>query len=154
MADQKSSDKFGLGLVFGAIAGAVAAFFLTPTTGEENRKKAMEVYEKVKVMVEEGELDEKAKELFGEAAEEGKRLMAEVRSEMMTRLDMAKHEMDTFDKTKFTKFVDETIAMVGERLKASSTQMEKLRGVFLAKFEGEEKKTQKAKKILKPKISV
>jgi gas vesicle protein len=154
MTDQKSDNKFGLGLIFGALVGAVTAFFLTPTTGEENRKKAVEVYEKIKKMVEEGEIDEKAKELFGEVNEEGKRLISEVRSEIMTRLDSAKHEMDTFDKTKFTKFVDETIAMVGQRLKASSVQMEKLREIFVAKFECEEKKTEKAKKVLKPKISV
>lgn len=154
MADQKSDNKFGLGILFGAIAGAIATFFLSPTTGEENRKKAVEVYDKIKAMVEEGEIDDKAKELFGEATEEGKRLLSEVRGEIMTRLDAAKHEMDTFDKAKFTKFVDETISMVGQRLKASSVQMEKLRETFIAKFEGEERKTEKAKKVLKPKITV
>lgn len=154
MNNNKSSDKFGLGLILGAVTGAIATFFLTPTTGEENRKKAVELYEKVKDMVEEGKLDEKAKELFGDVSEEGKRLIAEVRSELLTKLDELKSEMGTFDKVKFTKFVDDTIAQVGDRVKASAVQMEKLREQLMARIEGEQKKTEKAKKVLKPKMSV
>ena len=153
MYSNKSS-KFGLGLILGAVTGAIATFFLTPTTGEENRKKAVELYEKVKEMAEDGKLDEKAQELFGEVTEEGKRLIAEVRSEVLTKLDELKSEMGTFDKVKFTKFVDSTIAQVGDRVKASSEQMEKLRDQLMAKLEGEQKKTEKAKKVLKPKVSV
>jgi len=153
MADQNSSEKFGLGLIFGAIAGAVATFFLTPTTGEENRKKAKEIFEKVKIMVEEGEVEQKAKELFGDVSEEGKRLIAEARTEILEKMDEVKSDIDNFDKAKFMKFVNETVTSVGARVKASSTQMEKLKASFLAKFEGEEKKVEKARKVLKPKIS-
>lgn len=153
MSDQKKSDGFGIGLLFGAIAGAVAALFLTPTTGEENRKKAMELYEKVKKSIQEGEVEEKAKELFGDVTEEGMRLIAEVRTEVLAKLDEVKSEVESLDKEKFTKYVDETVATVGARVKASAKQMEKLKENMLSKFEGEVKKTEKAKKVLKPKIA-
>lgn len=153
MSDNKSSGKFGLGLLFGALAGAVATFFLTPSTGEENRKKAMEIYDEIKNLAEEGKLDDKAKELFGDVTEEGKRLIAEARLEMLAKLEELKSEMETFDKTKFVKFVDETIASVGARVKASASEMEKLKESVMAKVEGEQKKTEKAKRALKPKIN-
>lgn len=154
MADQNKSNNFGLGVVFGALVGAVTALFLTPTTGEENRKKALEMYEKVKQMVQEGEIEEKAKELFGDVTEEGMRLIAEVRSEILTRLDEVKSDINTFDKAKFTKYVEETVATVGDRVKASTHEMDKLKENIVSKFEGEVKKTEKAKKVLKPKITV
>lgn len=153
MTDKKQSSNFGLGVVFGALVGAVTALFLTPTTGEENRKKALEMYEKVKQMVQEGEIEEKAKELFGEVTEEGTRLIAEVRSEILTRLDEVKSDVSTFDKEKFTKYVEDTVASVGDRVKASSKQMDQLKNNIVSKFEGEVKKTEKAKKVLKPKIN-
>ena len=154
MADQKNSSNFGLGMIFGALVGAVTALFLTPTTGEENRKKAAEMYEKVKQMVQEGEIEEKAKELFGDVTAEGTRLIAEVRSEILTRLDEVKADVSSFDKDKFTKYVEETVSSVGERVKASTHQMDKLKENIISKFEGEVKKTEKAKKVLKPKIAV
>jgi gas vesicle protein len=154
MADQKQSNNFGIGVMFGALVGAVTALFLSPNTGEENRKKALEMYEKVKQMVQEGEIEEKAKELFGEVTEEGTRLIAEVRSEILTRLDEVKSDVSTFDKDKFTKYVEETVTTVGDRVKASTKQMDQLKDNIVSKFEGEVKKTEKAKKVLKPKITV
>jgi membrane-associated HD superfamily phosphohydrolase len=111
------------------------------------------MYEKVKHMVQEGEIEEKAKELFGEVTEEGTRLIAEVRSEILTRLDEVKSDVSTFDKDKFTKYVEETVTTVGDRVKASTKQMDQLKDNIVSKFEGEVKKTEKAKKVLKPKIN-
>ncbi len=152
MTDQKGSGKFGLGLIFGAVVGAVTALFLTPTTGEENRKHALEMYEKVKQMVQEGEIEEKARELFGDVTEEGMRLIAEVRSEMLTRLDEIKTDLDALDTQKLTKYVEDTVATVGARVKASAKDIEKLTATMVSKLETDVVKTEKAKKTLKPKI--
>lgn len=152
MSDQKKSGNFGLGVIFGAVVGAVTALFLTPTTGEENRKRALEMYEKVKQMVQEGEVEEKARELFGDVTEEGMRLIAEVRSEILARLDEIKTDVEAFDEQKFTKYVEDTVATVGERVKASAKDVEKLKNNIVAKLETEVAKTEKAKKTLKPKI--
>jgi pyrroline-5-carboxylate reductase len=65
-----------------------------------------------------------------------------------------KADVSTFDKDKFTKYVEETVSSVGERVKASTHQMDKLKENIISKFEGEVKKTEKAKKVLKPKIAV
>lgn len=152
MTDQKGSGKFGLGLMFGALVGAVTALFLTPTTGEQNRKRALEMYESMKKMVQDGEIEDKARELFGDVTEEGMRLIAEVRSEILTRLDEIKTDVEAFDEQKFTKYVEDTVATVGERVKASAKDVEKLKNNIVAKLETEVSKTEKARKTLKPKI--
>ncbi len=153
MAENKSSN-FGFGLILGMIGGALAALFLTPTTGEENRKKAKELYEDLKKQIEEGKWDEKAQELFGDVSEEGKRLYAEVSVEVSKHLEVLKDQVEDFDKEKFQKYVQDTVALVGARVQATVPQMEKLIAQIMAKFETENKKTEKAKKVLKPKIKV
>ncbi|MBI3366191.1 YtxH domain-containing protein [Candidatus Roizmanbacteria bacterium] len=47
MPDSKKS-KLGLGLVLGTLLGGLAAFFLSPKSGSENRKEAKAVYLKAK----------------------------------------------------------------------------------------------------------
>ena len=153
MAEQKSSN-FGFGLILGALGGALAALFLTPTTGEENRKKAKALYEDLKKQIEEGKWDEKAKELYGDVSEEGKRLYAEVSVEVSKKLGELKDQVEDFDKEKFQKYVEETVKNVGTRVKATIPQMEKLISSIMMRFETEAKKTEKAKKVLKPKIKV
>ena len=143
MAEQKSSN-FGLGLMLGALGGALAALFLTPTTGEENRKKAKALYEELKNQIEEGKWDEKAKELYGDVSEEGKRLYAEVSVEVSKKLEELKDQVEDFDKVKFQKYVEETVQTVGARVKASVPQMEKLVASLMTRFETEAKKTEKA----------
>lgn len=152
MSNQDSSSKFSIGLALGIIGGALAAFFLTPTTGEENRKKAEEALQKIKKMTEEGTLDDKAREIFGEATVEGSRLIAESKKELVARIDALKGKLETFDKEKFTKLVNQTVAEVNSKVQAGTHHVEKLTSSLLAKWETEEKKTDKAKKVLKPKI--
>ena len=154
MSSDDRSSKFSLGLVLGVIGGALAAFFLTPTTGEENRKKAVETFNKIKKLAQEGELDEKVHEIFGDVTEEGKRLLAESKKELLVRVEELKGQVESFDQAKFTKFVDETVNAVNEKVKAGTVYAEKLKKSLVAKWETEEKKTEKAKKVLKPKIKV
>lgn len=153
MTEQKSSN-FGFGLILGMLGGALAALFLSPTSGEENRKKAIELYEDLKKKIEEGQWDEKAKELFGDVTEEGKRLYAEVAVEVTARLEQLKDQVGDFDKAKFEVFVKDTVSKVGEKVRATVPQMEKLASSVMASFESDSQKTEKAKKVLKPKIKV
>lgn len=151
MAEQSSS-KFSLGLVLGVLGGALAAFFLTPTTGEENRKKAQDAFQKVKKMIDEGEVEDKARELFGDVTDEGKRLLAESTKELNVKIAELKDQVNDFDQERFTKFIDQTLAGVNAKVKASSSYVEKLKSSLLAKWDTEEKKVEKAKKVLKPRI--
>ena len=86
--------------------------------------------------------------------EEGKRLLAESKKELLVRVEELKGQVESFDQAKFTKFVDETVNAVNEKVKAGTVYAEKLKKSLVAKWETEEKKTEKAKKVLKPKIKV
>ncbi len=48
MTKNKKGSGFGLGMLMGALGGAVAALFFTPATGKENRKMAAREVAKVK----------------------------------------------------------------------------------------------------------
>jgi gas vesicle protein len=150
----KNSKGFSLGLAVGAIVGAVAAFFLTPTSGEENRRKARNAFQKLKKLYEEGELEVKAREVFGEVTEEGKRLLAEVRGEFETRIAGLKDQLDDFDREKFNAFVDETVSAVSAKVKVGAGYVEKLKNTLASQWECEEKKVEKAKKVLKPRVKI
>jgi gas vesicle protein len=153
MSAQKSSN-FGVGLLLGAIGGALATLFLTPSTGEESRTQARKLYNTLKKHIEDGKLDEKAQELFGDITEEGKRLYTEVSIQVSKKLETLKDEAGEFDAERFQKFVQDTVKQVGEKVRATIPQMEKLTSSIVAHFDTVEKKTAKAKKTLKPKIKV
>lgn len=59
--ENKKSSKFGLGLIFGSIVGAVAALFVTPKTGKQMRELAKKwlVEEVEKVKKEVGKIDKR-----------------------------------------------------------------------------------------------
>jgi gas vesicle protein len=48
MADQKKSSKLGLGLLIGSVLGGIAAFFLSPKSGPENREEAKKLLAKAR----------------------------------------------------------------------------------------------------------
>jgi gas vesicle protein len=155
MSDQTTgSSKFSLGLILGALSGALAAFLLAPASGEENRKKAKIALQKAKNMLDEGTADDAVKAMFGEVSAEGARLLSETKIALTTKVDELKDQLEDFDKVKFTKFVTETVQSVNEQVKAGSGYVEKLTAALLEKWEPEERKSAKAKKVLKPKIKV
>lgn len=102
--------KFGAGLLFGALLGGVAAFFLSPTSGKENREMAAKKLAEWKKKYEGKKPDDIAKELFGTAHVEGKKLYLKAQSELNAKLEEVRKRTELVDHEKYQEVVDDVIS--------------------------------------------
>lgn len=135
MSDQKKSSKFGIGLVLGSIIGAVSAFFLSPTTGEENREAAAKKIEELKKFLKEKEIDKKVKEIFDVVTDETKKAYSTARDWLVEELETLEETVEKFDKEEFVKSVEKVIAKMKKGWKKDVKQLEKLKSNLLKEWE-------------------
>lgn len=74
------------GIAIGGIVAGVSALFLSPDSGENNRKKAMEELEKAKELLEINLLDGKDK--FAQIYEEKKEMLGEKKNILMDKFNL------------------------------------------------------------------
>ena len=132
MSDKKS--KFGIGVAFGAVLGGLAAFFLSPRSGPENREMAKKKIDELMKLLKEKNLKEIAVEIYGKASEEGMRLYEKASSELNTRLSKAKKTMSEIDRTKYKDLVVDVIGRLKEEKDATQERLVKLQDYFLKRF--------------------
>lgn len=140
--DQKSSNKFGLGLALGAVLGGIAALFLTPTTGEENRKLVAKKAKELEKLLADEHLDRKVREIFGEVTDEATELYLNAKKEVIKRLAELKETIESIDKDKYEAVVKDTIDILKKEAKREGKEMDRLK----AELMGEWKKLEPAKK--------
>ncbi len=107
MSGNKKSSWFGFGLTIGTVLGGLAAFFLSPTSGKQNREEAAKKFAELKKLLEEKELEAKIKEIFGEWSDEAKQKYLEVKDQLAKRLAQLKEKINEIDKEKYVKVVNE-----------------------------------------------
>jgi gas vesicle protein len=127
--------KFGAGLIFGAILGGVAAMFLSPKSGKENREMAKEKLEEWQKKYENKPPQDIAKEVFGIATEEGKKLFETTQKMLNDKLDDLKSKADEIDQDKYKEVVKEVIAKVQKEKEATGDRAEKLKKYLLDRWE-------------------
>lgn len=142
MADDQKSNKFGIGLAVGAILGGIAALFLTPTTGEENRKLVAKKIKELEKLLADEHLDEKVKEIFGEVTDEAKDLYLKAKKEIIKKLAELKETIESIDKKKYEEVVRETVDILKKEAKHGGKEMEKLKEELMNEW----KKLEPAKK--------
>lgn len=143
MADDNKSSKFGLGILFGTLLGGLAALFLSPTTGEENRKLVAKKVAELEKILEEGDLDKKVKEIFGEATEEAKTIYLKSKKDIIKKLSELKETIESIDKKKYEEVVQETVDILKKEFKRETRQMEKLKEELLKEWKKLEVKKKK-----------
>lgn len=150
MTSQNRSSKLGVGLVLGSIIGGLAAFFLSPKSGKENREMVSKKIQEIKIMIEEKKIQERVKEIYGEVTEEGTRLYTMAREDINGRLDELKKSMDEIDMNRYTTLVNDVIDSVKAETQESGDRIAKLKDYFLNKW-GEAKSNVKedAKEVSK-----
>ncbi|NTU46444.1 hypothetical protein HGA88_02360 [Candidatus Roizmanbacteria bacterium] len=141
MSTQKSS-KFGIGLLIGATAGALAALFLTPQSGKENKELVKKKYEEFLKMLEEHEVEKKTKVIFGDVTEEGTKLYEAARVRLSEKMKEVQKVSKDMDREEFVQLVGDTLAQVTEEAKASLPKIKQLQDYFVDQWE-ELKKTKK-----------
>ena len=127
MSDSQSPSKFGLGLVFGTIIGGLAAFFLSPNSGPENQKLVAKKIKELEKLLEEGNLDEKVKAIFGEATEEATAVYKKAKKSFIKALAEAKGTIENLDKEKVAEVAHDTVEILKKEAKHEGKEMEKLK---------------------------
>lgn len=145
---QKKS-RFGIGVIFGAVLGSLAAFFLSPKSGKENREMVLQKLEDIKKLLQNKSLDEIVIEIFGKVTEEGKRLYTLARAEMNTRLDSMKESVEDIDRDKYTQLVDDVIERLKKEADATKERLAKLRDFLMNRWgKAQEMATEDVKKVV------
>jgi len=122
--------KFGLTLALGALLGGLAAFFLTPKTGKENRELAKEKIKEFHTALKTKSKEEIVKEIFGTVSKEGRKLYDVAQKEMNKRLDELKKKYPAIDKTKYMGVVKEVLERLNDEKEATKERLSDL-GEFL-----------------------
>ena len=133
MNNNKSS-KLGVGLVIGSVLGGLAAFFLSPKSGKENREMVEKKINEIKIMIEEKKVQERVKEIYGEVTEEGTRLYTAARDDMNARLDELKKTVEEIDMVKYKAMVNDVMDRLREESENSGEKIAQLREYFMEKW--------------------
>lgn len=147
MSDKKTS-KFGLGLLFGSILGGLAAFFLSPNSGKENREVVLKKMRELMKDLEDLELDKKVKEIWGEASVEGKKIYKAARKELVVKLESVKDAWDELDKEKYVEMVEDVVQELKKETPKAADKLMRLKDSFVRDWNDvmSEKKSSKSKK--------
>lgn len=141
MNDQKNS-KFGIGFVFGAVLGSIAGMLFSPKSGAENREMVMRKANEVKGMIESGELQDRITEIFEDATDEGKKVYAQVRGEIETRLE----KVQNIDWKEYQAMIEDVVNQVRDTTQTSSEKLAELKKRLLGEWEEVAKNTEKTAK--------
>ncbi|MDA1316843.1 MAG: hypothetical protein O3B87_02345 [bacterium] len=125
-----NKSKFGATLLIGALLGGIAAFFLSPKSGKENREMAKKKWAQLHLTLKTKTKEEIVKELFGSVTEQGKKLYEMAQKEMNSRLDTLKEKYPDIDKGKYMDVVKEVLTRLQEEKDATKDQLGSL-GEFL-----------------------
>jgi len=148
MSDQKKSSKLGLGVLIGTIIGGITALFLSPNTGEENRKIAGEKIKELEDLLKEKEIDKKVKEIFGNVTHEAEELFIKTKKAVIKELAVLKDKLEDVDKGKYVKIVEKVITDLKKNPNHSLKDLEKLRDYLVGDWkkivEHKERKSKKS----------
>lgn len=122
-----SKSKFGLGLLFGALAGGLTAFFLSPKSGPENREMVAKHVKELEKLLKDKNLDKKLKKIFGEASQEAEDVYLKAKKNFVKSLAEAKSTVEHIDKEKVEEVAHETVEILKKEVKREGKEMEKLK---------------------------
>lgn len=91
--DNSNSGKFGSGLLFGIVIGAIAGLLLAPQTGEETRKKVQNTIEDLQEQL--NRLAERVKKETNSIIEKGKNYIDE-KNDQKSVMDEESSKKDIF----------------------------------------------------------
>ena len=126
MSDSKSS-KFGIGLLFGAVVGGLAAFFLSPNTGPENQKLVAKKIKELEKLLADPDLEKRVKAVFGEVTKEATKDYKKAKKTFIKTLAETKGTIESLDKEKVGEVAHETVEILKKEIKHEGKEMEKLK---------------------------
>lgn len=132
-------------MVLGAVLGGVAAFFLSPHSGPENREMVAKKLKELRKSLAEAEIPEKVKEIYGEVTEEGIRIYTAARKELIKKID----EVKEIDWEKYQEIVEEVVDRLKKETNITAERAAKLKDYLIAQWEKAMERSEKAGKTTK-----
>lgn len=126
---------FKAGLLFGAVLGGLAAFFLAPKSGKENREMAKKKFDELKEMLQDKKIDEIVMEIYGKASDEGKKLYVKARKDLDKRLDEMNDTLGEIDQKKYMALVTDVIEHVQDEAEATKDRVMKLQDYLIKRWD-------------------
>lgn len=105
---------------------------------------AKQKLERIKTFIKNKEIDEKAKEIFGEANEKTTKLTKMMRTQMDQHIDQMKTAIDQFDSAKYSTIVHEILDNMKNEVDISTERADKAKKYMLSFIEKQQQKAQKA----------
>lgn len=149
MTNKKQSGMgtgLAVGAVVGAAAGAAAALLLAPKSGEETRHDLEKKAKQIREWLEDQELDEKVKEVFGDVTHEAREIYGHAREGVIQRLADLKEAVEDIDYDKYKEAVADVVRIARERVVDGADRAERLRGALMREWKKIERERAKAGK--------
>jgi len=130
MENQKKS-KFGLGLLIGSLIGGLTALFFAPKSGKEMREDVKKKIIDLKKLLEEKEIDKKAKKIVEELSQEAKVWYEKAKSWLIEEFVQLKKEMKSIDWREYQKSVSRIISRLKKEFKKEGKEIDLIRKKLL-----------------------
>ncbi len=133
----KSTGKFFLAGLLGAITGAVGALLMAPKSGKETREDIINLATELskKIKTESTETKTRVKEIFGKATDEAIMKYGEIKSAVVSKVASVKTAGEEIDKEKYAMIVDDVIKEFRDDLDATKTGAAKIATYFKKDWE-------------------
>lgn len=121
------TSRFSLGLVLGAIAGAVAGLFISEKPGKSIRSQTKSTYKEIRKILKERDTEKALKEIFGKASGEGRLILRKAKDDIAMSLSDLKVSVDKIEKGKYKKIVSEVVTQAKRDHDISDATLKKIR---------------------------
>lgn len=133
----KSTGKFFLAGIIGAVAGAVGGLLMAPKSGKETREDIMNLAMELSKTIKTETVETKArvKEVFGKVTEEAIMKYDEIKNSVVGKVAAVKTAGEEINKEKYSKIVDDVVAEFKGDLDATKTGATKITTYFKKDWE-------------------
>jgi len=132
--NNRKNSRFGVGLIVGIAAGALAGIFMAPKSGKENRKMAAKKLKELKEKLESGELEEQVRKTFGDTTDQLTKFYQDTRTEVLKRMNEMGENMNAND---YVQMVKDVITKAREKQGVSEKEAHKMQKYLEEEYEDE-----------------
>jgi len=141
--DNQKKSKFGLGLLIGSLIGGITALFFAPKAGKELREDVKKKIKELEKLLEEKEIDKKAKKLVEDLSEEAKVWYEKAKAWLIEELAQLKKEVEKINWQDYQKAVSKTINRLKKEAKKEGKEIEAIRKKLLKNWQKMKKEGKK-----------
>ena len=141
--DNQKKSRFGLGLLIGSIIGGLTALFFAPKSGKELREDVKKKIRQLEKLLEEKELNKKAKKIVEELSEEAKVWYEKAKAWLIEELVSLKKEVENINWQDYQKAVAKIITRLKKEAKKEGEEIEAIRKKLLKNWQKMKKEGKK-----------